>query len=292
MLSELATIVTPETLLRWHRKLIADKYDGSVPRKPGRPVTKKEIEALVVRMAMENRDWGYLRIQGALSNLGHELARSKIANILRRNALEPSPERARKTTWKEFLTQHWELIDAADFFTVEVWTPKGLRRFMVLFFIELSSRRVQFAGISATADGFWMSRIARNLTDALDGLLKGKRYLIHDRDPLFTSEFLSLLAQAGTQSVKLPPRSPNLNSYAERFVRTIKEACLERMILFGEDALRTAVKEFIAHYHRERNHQGIGNLLIFPDPDLAGRHGPIRCRSRLGGMLNYYDRAA
>src|SRR5580658_9851892 len=251
-----------------------------------------EIEALVVRMATENRDWGYLRIRGALSNLGHELARSTIATILKRNGIEPSPERARKTTWKEFLARHWEPIVAADFFTVEVWTRKGLRRFMVLFFMELSSRRVQVAGISATADGFWMSQIARNLTDALDGPLKGKRYLIHDRDPLFTAEFLSTLAQAGTESVKLPPRSPNLNSYAERFVRTIKESCLERMILFGEDALRTAVREFVAHYHGERNHQGIGNLLILPDHGLADRQGPIRCRSRLGGLLNYYDRAA
>ena len=137
-----------------------------------------------------------------------------------------------------------------------------------------------------------MSQIARNLTDAMDGLLKGKRYLIHDREPLFTAVFLSTLAEAGTESVKLPPRSPNLNSYAERFVRTIKESCLERTILFGEDALRRAVGEFIAHYHGERNHQGIGNVLISPDPDLADRSGPIRCRSRLGGMLNYYDRAA
>lgn len=172
-------------------------------------MTQKEIEALVVRVATENRDWGYLRIQGALSNPGHKLACTTIANILKRNGVEPSPERVRKTTWKEFLTQHRELIAAADFFTVEVWTRKGLRRFMVLFFFELSSRRVQ---------------IARNLTDALDWLLKGKRYLIHDRDPLFTAEFRSILAEAGTESVKLPPRSPNPNSYADRFVRTIKES--------------------------------------------------------------------
>ena len=292
VLAEIATIVTPETLLSWHRKLIAAKYDGSARRKPGRPATAKEIEALVVRMAAENRDWGYLRIQGALSNLGHELARGTIANILKRNGIEPAPERVRKTTWKEFLAQHWEQIAAADFFTVEVWTGKGLRRFMVLFFIELSTRRVQIAGISAGANGFWMKEIARNMTDAVDGLLRGKRYLIHDRDPLFTAEFLSTLADAGTKSVKLPPRSPNLNSHAERFVRSIKESCLERMILFGEEALRTAVREFVAHYHGERNHQGIGNLLIFPDHRLADRSGPVRCRSRLGGMLNYYDRAA
>ena len=235
-------------------------------------------------MATENRDWGYLRIQGALSNLGYKVAHGTIANILKRNAIEPAPERIRKTTWKEFLAQHWEQIVAADFFTVEVWTRRGLRRFMVLFFIELSTRRVQIAGISAVANGLWMNQIARNLTDAVDGLLKGKRYLIHDRDPLFTAEFLSTLAETGTQSVKLPPRSPNLNSYAERFVRTIKESCLERMILFGEDALRTAIREFVAHYHGERNHQGIGNLLIFPDPRLTDRRGPIRCRSRLGGI--------
>jgi len=292
VLAEMATIVTPETLLKWHRKLIANKYDGSARRSPGRPATARELEALVVRMATENRDWGYVRIQGALSNLGHELARGTIANILKRNAIEPAPERVRKTTWKEFLTQHWEQIVAADFFTVEVWTRKGLRRFMVLFFIELSTRRVQIAAISAKANGLWMNQIARNLTDAVDGLLKGKRYLIHDRDPLFTAEFLSMLAEAGTESVKLPPRSPNLNCYAERFVRSIKESCLERMILFGENALRTAVREFVAHYHGERNHQGIGNLLIFPDCSHPDRDGPVRCRSRLGGMLNYYDRAA
>jgi putative transposase len=243
-------------------------------------------------MAKENRDWGYLRIRGALSNLGHDLARSTIANMLKRNGIEPAPERVRKTTWKEFLAQHWDLLVAADFFTVEVWTCKGLQRFFVLFFIELSTRRVQIAGISTTANGFWMNQIARNLTDAVDGLLKGKRYLIHDRDPLFTVEFLTTLAELGVESVKLPPRSPNLNSYAERFVRSIKESCLDRMILFGEGSLRTAVRQFIAHYHAERNHQGIGNLLIIPDRSLTHNDGLVRCQSRLGGMLNYYDRAA
>jgi putative transposase len=292
LLADVATIVTPETLLSWHRKLIAGKYDGSARRGPGRPATGKEIEALVVRMAKENRDWGYLRIQGALSNLGHQLARGTIANILKRNGIEPAPERVRKTTWKEFLTQHWDLIVAADFFTVEVWTRKGLQRFLVLFFIELSTRRVQIAGISAKSDGLWMSQIARNLTDAEDGVLKGRRYLIHDRDPLFTAEFLSALGEAGVESVRLPPRSPNLNSYAERFVRTIKESCLERLVLFGEKALRKAVREFMTHYHSERNHQGIGNLLIMSDRLDTNRRGPVRCRQRLGGMLNYYERAA
>src|SRR3977135_1147944 len=165
--------------------------------------------------------------------------------------MEPVPERSRKTTWKEFLTQHWELIVAADFFTVEVWTRRGLQRFIVLFFIELSTRKVEIAGIASCANGLWMSQIGRNLTDAVAGILNGKRYLIHDRDPLFTAEFLGMLADIGVRSVKLPPRSPNLNAYAERFVRSIKESCLDRMIWFGEAWLRKGISEFVTHYHRE-----------------------------------------
>lgn len=291
-LSQLATIVTPETLLAWHRKLIARKYDGSPGRGPGRPRTEGEIESLVVQMAIENRDWGYTRIVGALSNLGHHLARGTVANILKRHAMEPAPERSRKTTWKEFLTQHWDLIAAADFFTIEVWTAKGLQRCIVLFFIELSSRRVEIGGISTAANGLWMNQIARNLTDSVDGLLTGKCYLIHDRDPLFTDEFLRTLKDAGVESVKLPPRSPNLNAHAERFVRSIKESCLERLILFGESSLRTAVHNFVAHYHSERNHQGLSNRLILPDPSHVGSAGVVQCRERLGGTLKYYYRAA
>src|SRR5882672_287705 len=224
MLAEVATIVTPETLLAWHRKLIAQKYDGSAKRRPGRPRTAGQLEALVVRMAEENRDWGYRRLQGALSNLGHDLARSTIAEMLKRHGMEPAPERNRKTTWKQFLMRHWELIVAADFFTVEVWTRNGLRRFLVLFVIELSTRKVEIAGLAATANGLWMNQIGRNLTDPIDGILKRNRYLIHDRDPLFTGEFLGMLAEAGVKSVKLPARSPNLNAHAERFIHNIKES--------------------------------------------------------------------
>jgi putative transposase len=201
LLSELATLVTPDTLLAWHRKLIAQKYDGHDKRRPGRPRTAKDLASLVVRIAEENRTWGYRRIQGALSNLGHKIARSTIADMLRRHGIEPAPERSRKTTWKEFLTQHWELTVAADFFTFEVWTAKGLKRFLVLFFIDLSSRRVEIAGIAASANGLWMSQIGRKVTDAVDGILNGKRYLIHDRDPLFTTEFQNILASVGVTSV-------------------------------------------------------------------------------------------
>ena len=204
---------------------------------------------------------------------------------------EPAPERCRKTTWKEFLNRHWDQIVASDFFTIEVWTASGLERFFVLFFMELSTRRVQIGGIANRANGLWMVQIARNLTDAVDGFFKDKRYLIHDRDPLYTQEFLSMLAEVGIESVKLPPRSPNLNAYAERFVKTIKESCLERMILFGEDSLRNAVHHFVDHYHLERNHQGLGNRLIMPIA-IRSESGPVRRRKRLGGVLNYYYRDA
>src|SRR5262245_51394085 len=206
VLAQVATIVTPETLLAWHRKLIAKKYDGSAFRTPGRPPTSSEISNLVVRMAEENRSWGYRRIQGALTNLGHSLARTTIANILKCHGIEPAPERNRKTTWQDFLRRHWAQIIATDFFTIEVWTCTGLRRFTVLFFIDLSTRCVEIGGIANSANGLWMGQIARNLTDAVDGFFTGKRYLIHDRDPLYTKEFLSIIGASGIKAIKLPPR--------------------------------------------------------------------------------------
>ena len=292
VLSEVASIVTPETLLAWHRKLIARKYDGSERRGPGRPRVMEQIQQLVVRMATENRDWGYTRIRGALTNLGHSVSRSTIVNILKEHGIEPSPERCRKTTWQEFLQAHWEVLAAADFFTVEVWTRFGPVRVVVLFVMELSTRRVEVAGMTARPDAAWMTQVSRNLTDAIDGFLVDKRFLIHDRDSLFTREFRETLDAAGVKVVRLPARSPNLNAYAERFVRTIKESCLERMILFGEQSLRRAVREFLVHYHRERNHQGLDNQLIFPAPSVRDPRGPTECRQRLGGMLKYYYRQA
>jgi len=291
-LNQVATLVTPETLLAWHRKLIAIKYDGSDQRKRGRPRTTADIEALVIRMGEENRSWGYDRIQGALENLGHDLSPSSIAKILKRHGIDPAPIRVRKTTWKEFLSRHTDQIAATEFFTIEVWTMKGLQRFMVLFFIELSSRRVELGGIAKSPNGLWMDQIARNLTDCESGFLKRNRFLIHDRDPLYTQSFLDSLAQLGIESVKLPPSSPNLNAFAERFVRSIKEDCLDRMICFGENSLRNAVREYLAHYHTERNHQGLGNKLIEPLMTPGNPAGTVRSTHRLGGMLRYYLREA
>ncbi len=292
VLAELDTKFSTNTLLAWHRKLIARKYDGSGKRGPGRPRVMEQIRELIVKFAEENGTWGYTRIRGALANLGHRVGRSTIARTLKANGLEPAPERCKKTSWKQFLEAHWEVLAATDFFTVEDWTPTGLVRVVVLFVIELSTRKVEIAGISAHPDGAWMAPVARNLTDVEDGFLVGKKYLIHDRDPLFTAEFRETLASARIEGLRLPVRSPNLNAYAERFVRTIKESCLERMILFGEESLRRAIQEFVVHYHRERNHQGLDNQLIFPETIDSDRSGPIQRRQRLGGMLNYYYREA
>ncbi len=292
VLREVASIVTPDTILAWHRKLIAQKWDYSERRGPGRPRVKDKIAQLTVRMAQENPGWGYTTIRGALHNLGHVVARETVRNILKEHGIEPAPERRKRTPWSTFLKSHWGSIAAADLFTVEIWSRVGLTRYYVLFFIKLSSRRVHVAGITEYPHGEWIKQVARNVTDAFDGFLMDVRYLILDRDRIYTEAFRELLKDAGVQSVRLPPRSPNLNAYAERFVRTIKETCLDRMIFFGEDSLRRAINEFAEYYHHERNHQGLGNRLIDPPEEIGATDGPVACRERLGGLLRYYYRQA
>jgi transposase InsO family protein len=292
LLSTCCNIVTPDTVLRWHRKLIAKKYDGSANRKPGRPRISIRIRQLAIRMATENRTWGYGRIQGALANLSYTICRTSIKRILMDQGIEPAPKRSKKSTWHEFLRNHWDSLAACDFFTVEVWTPFGLVRYAVFFVMELSTRRVEIAGVAPDPYGSWMVQIARNLTDCCAGFLHGKRYVIHDRDPLYTAQFTKTLAAAGVDCVKLPAKSPNLNAYAERFVRSIKSECLDRMIIFGGRHLRYVINEYVQHYHAERNHQGIGNRLIEERDESLNAMGPVVARTRLGGMLKYYHRAA
>jgi transposase InsO family protein len=287
-LKRLDTVVTPDTLLRWHRQLIARKYDGSGKRGPGRPRLSPELEEVIVRMATDNR-WGYLRIRGALANLGHTVARTTIANVLGRHGIEPAPER--KATWKH-LKQHWDVLAATDFFTVEAWSVVGLVRYHVLFVMEIATRRVHIAGIIDGPFGGWMEQTARNLTDAFDGFLLGKRCLIHDRDPLFTDAFRDILRAAGVKTVRLPPRSPNLNPHVERFVLSIKSECLDHLILFSEPQVRRACTEYVEHYHGERNHQGLANQLIDNSAIAANNDGHVMCDERLGGLLKFYRRAA
>ncbi len=289
-LREISTVVTPDTLLRWYRELVAKKYDGSQKRGPGRPRIAGEIQRLILEMASDNPRWGYTRIQGALMNLGYTVGRNTIKRVLAENGIEPAGRRS--TTWSTFLKAHWGAIAATDFFTVEVVTWKGLVRYFVLFVIDLKSRRVEIAGIVPSPDGVWMSQVARNLTDCEDGILLGCRYLIHDRDPLFTQAFRATLDRSGVRPVKLPPRSPNLNAYAERFVRSIKSECMAQVIPLGERHLKRVVREYVDHYHCERNHQGLGNELIKQAAGNLRGDGPVECRERLGGVLRYYQRAA
>ena len=183
-------------------------------------------------------------------------------------------------------------IAATDFFSVEVITRSGLVRYFVLFAIDLKTRRVEIAGILPRPNGEWMSQVARNLTDCDDGFLKEARYLIHDRDPLFTRSFREILKSSGIETLKLPARSPNLNAYAERFVRSIKSECLAQIIPLGEDHLRHAVKEYTQHYHVERNHQGLDNRLIEKPQVVVDMNSAVVRHERLGGVLNYYERRA
>ncbi len=218
-------IVTPDTILRWHRKLVAKKYDGSANRGAGRPRIASRIGRLVVRMATENRLWGYRRIQGALANLGCSVCKESVKRILKKSGIEPAPVRTKRTTWHEFLGAHWDSLGACDFFTVEVWTPFGLVRHMVFFVIELKTRRIKIAGVAPDPNGPWMSQVARNLTDCYDGFLIDKRYLIHDRDPLYTAQFTAILASAGIKCIRLPAKSPNLKDHV---------ACCTSLVLFVE----------------------------------------------------------
>jgi len=243
-------------------------------------------------MERENVSWSYDRIQGALANLGHIIAPNTVKNILKRHGIEPAPEREKRTSWNSFLKAHWDVMAATDFFTVEVWTPRGLVTYYVLFIIHLSTRSVHITGVTTAPNSAFMKQVARNLTDASDGFLLNKAFLIMDRDTKYTEDFRGYLDREGVKPVRCPARAPNCNAFAERFVRSIKEECLDRMILFGEASLRRALKEYVAHYHIERNHQGVGNRLLEPLARVSLNDETIHCRERLGGMLNFYYREA
>jgi transposase InsO family protein len=241
-------------------------------------------------MAQENRSWGYDRIVGALSNLGYTISDQTVGNILKRHGIPPAPERKTTTTWQEFIRTHMNVLVATDFFTAEVWTLGGLVTYYVLFFIHLGSRQVHIAGMTPHPNETWMIQIARNVTMEEWGFLASGQYLIHDRDGKYCPAFQQIIDTAGVKRVPLPPRSPNLNAYAERWVRSVKEECLSRLILFGETALHHTLHEYMAHYHHERNHQGKGNVLLFPPSSHdTARAGQLRCRERLGGLLKYYE---
>ena len=291
-LLDLASIVSPATILRWNRELVARKFDSSQSpeRKAGRPETPKDIEQLILQMAHSNPSWGYLRIAGAVQNLGVKVAGSTIATILRRNGVNPSGDRKHGgMSWAEFISAHKDVLWATDFFTAEVWTRLGLVTYYVLFFIHIGTRKVVISGITAHPDGEWMAQAAKNLT-GWDGPLEHARYVIHDRDTKYTAQFDAIMKSAGIKPIRLPPFSPNLNAYAENFVGKIKSECLNHMIFAGEKSLRHVVTEYVAYYRTQRNHQGLDNCIPFPDATVNRPNGEIKCKERLGGMLKYYYR--
>ena len=239
-LSQIGTLFTPDTILRWHRQLVANKWDYSNRKenKPGRPRIRQVIVDLTVKFAKDNPTWGFDRIQGALSNVGYNISDTTVGNILKAQGIEPAPTRKRTGSWDTFLKAHWDVIAAIDFTTVEVWTKSGLVTFYLLFVMELKTRRAHFAGCTPNPNERWMKQIARNLTDAEDGFLLGKRYLLIDRDTKFCQSFREMLNDEGVKPLRLPPRSPDLNSFIERFMQSLKSEALSRMIFFGEKSLR------------------------------------------------------
>lgn len=294
-LEQVASVAKPQTILGWYRKLIAQKFDGSKHRTyPGRPPLSREVTELIVRMARENSGWGYDRIAGALNNLGHRVSDQTVGNVLRRFGIDPSPKRRQQINWADFIRTHMAVLAGMDFFTAEVLTWRGLATYYVLFFLHLETRRVSLAGITRHPTEEWMVQMARNAVDVVDGALLPIRLVLHDRDTKFCASFRNVLCSSGVQPVMLPARSPNLNAFAERWVRSIRSECLSKLILFGEGSLRRTISEYIQHYHCERNHQGKDNMLLFPAP--RPRPAPIvsapKCRERLGGLLKFYERAA
>jgi putative transposase len=285
-----AASAKPDTILGWYRKLIAHKFDGSKRRQSqGRPRIDEETENLVVRMAKENPSWGYDRIVGAMANLGYKLSDQTVGNILGRHEVAPAPKRKHTTSWKDFIRTHLDVLAGTDFFTVEVFTLKGLVAYYVLFFIHLESRKVCLAGMTPHPDEEWMKQIGRNVTLDQWGFLGNCRYLLHDRDGKFCPAFDQIIELGNVT----PIRSPNLNAFSERWVKSVKEECLEKVILFGESSLRRALYKLTTFIIMKKEIIK-GNRLLFPSQArLVGRdEESVQCQERLGGLLKYYYRQA
>jgi putative transposase len=283
--------VTPETLLRWHRQLVAGVW--TYPhRQTGRPPLDQEVQQLIVRLGRENPRWGYQRIQGELLHLGVRLSATVIRTTLRRHGLDPAPRRA-ATTWRAFLRQQAAGIVACDFFTVDtVW----LRRLYVLFFIELDTRRVHLAGVTANPDGQWVTQQARNLLLVLGEQGRRVRFLLRDRDAKFSRSFDDVFRSDGAKVLLTPMQAPRANAYAERWVRTVRAECLDWLLVVGRGHLQQILRVYVQHYNRHRPHRAL--MLRSPDPlvrlTILGEddRGAVRRRDLLGGLLHEYRQAA
>jgi transposase InsO family protein len=292
MLYKTTVLFTPETVMGWYRKLIAQKYDGRLNRrKVGRPQITQEIIHLVIRFKKQHRRWGYQKITDQIVYLGYHISKSAVKNILFENGFDPEPDLTTKSTWHEFIKSHLQVIAACDFFTVELLVNRTLVRCTVFFVIELATRKVFFTPIKPQPDGSYMKQVARILTDCEDGFLKDKKYLIHDRDPLYkTNGFHELLKDSGIEPIKLPAHSPDLNAYAERFVKSVKSECLDHLILSLVEQLEYVLQQYQQYYHHERIHQSLGRI-VEPKHEIDD-NAEIQCIERLGGLLKSYHRLA
>ena len=279
-------LVTPQTLLRWHRDLVRHKWTQPT-RGRGRPPLKLQVRQLVVRFARENPRWGYQRIAGELQKLGFRVSPSSIRRILLAAGLEPAPRRI-GPSWSQFLRQQAASIIACDFFTVETLS---LRRYYVLFFIELESRRVHLAGATTNPTGSWVTQQARNLS--LTGLLEQTRFLIRDRDSKFNGSFDEVFRSEGITVIQTPVRAPRANAYAERFVRTVRNECLDWLLILGRRHLEHTLRIFVEHYNAQRPHRGLQLRTPVPvfQPALTSAE-QIERADLLGGLIHEYSAIA
>ena len=287
-LADVVSIVKPETILAWNRRMKQRKwtYDNT-PKKPGRPPRGKETEELVVRLGEENV-WGYKSIAGEMKKLGHDVSKTYVRNVLRKHGIPPAPDR-RGMSWKQFIQAHVEVTWAADLFTEEVWTLGGLVTFYVLFFIHLGTRRVHVAGCTPHPDSAWMAQQARNFCIVLDESSQQCRYLIHDRDSCFIPFDGIMKSEEDIDVVKTPPQAPRCNAFAERHIREARET-LDSMVLLGERHLHHVLKRIESHHNGFRPHQGLGNVIPLEYEYPTGPFPPdrVKCASQLGGLLNHY----
>jgi putative transposase len=276
-------LVTPGTLLRWHQDLARRRWNHP-HRRPGRPPVEAETRELIVRLARENPRWGYQRIVGELLKVGIVASATTVRRTLARNGLKPAPRRD-GPSWREFLRAQAGGVLACDFFCVDTIL---LRRVYVLFFIEVATRRAHLAGVTRNPNGSWVTRQARNL--ATDDLLERFSLLIRDRVSTFTDAFDTVFASEGIRTILTPVRRPVANSYAERFVRTIRRECLDWILIRNERHLAHVVRTYLERYNRERTHRALD--LRPPDPPPQPGAGPIQRFDRLGGLIHHYERTA